>query len=106
VRFCPTCYRDNIPLCWSYFNREAPQKLDVLRGVPQYLDVFSTDEGDKQFSLRFQSLPIAYKELFKIDAGRLRFTIVVAAENTSPEKLVFEVEWRGKWDDFNMSRIE
>lgn len=99
----PIGFHDSIPLCWSYLSRDAHQRMDVLQGVPQYLDIFSTSDKSKALTPRIVTIPNVYAHFFdEFTAGKLRFSVVVSGEGIAPQRRLFEIDWKGDWKDFRV----
>lgn len=93
---------DSIPLCWSYLPPDAPQRIDLPRRVKFNLDLFSTKFDEKDFTPRTVSMPNYYK--FD-DPGLFRFSVVVVADNAPAQVAQLLLQWRSKWNDFDIERV-
>lgn len=103
--FEPTIYCDSIQLAWSCkrTDEERYQGVDIPYGVRQFLDVFSTRDDSQMFAPKIAITPLRYIDLFK-EKGIFRFTVQVSAEEADPKFIKLDLDWKGVWDDFKVSK--
>lgn len=98
--FKPTIFRDSIPLIWSY-DAES-EYADVPKNVIRYADLVRIQSDSSEFEPQMRSRsggilrPLRLEHLFN-EAGTLRFTVVVSAENIAPQETKVVVTWDGNW---------
>lgn len=99
-------FNDSIPLSWACRGQEAFSGIDMPKDVPIYFDVFSTTENlPDRFELTTSSKPYRYEKL-GMEPGTYRLTCCVGAEEAQPVQIQLLLEWRGRWDDFDVVRVE
>lgn len=73
----------------------------IAPNLPQDLDIFKTIENTNQLEVLCVGHPPSWLQFFNT-AGRYRITVVVSgADRTQTVKYL--IDWRGKWDDFDLT---
>jgi len=98
-----TIYSDSLQLHWSVREPDDYTSLDLPYQVSQYVDVFFTQQNSRSFLPCFRFFPLRYQGLFE-EQGTFRFTVQVAGDGIRPDSIRLVLEWKGKWDDFNVYR--
>jgi hypothetical protein len=99
--FGPTIYCDSLQLAWSAQtnNITAYRALDIPKGIPQFIDLISTRQGDSNYRIKTELHLNRYKDLFE-ELGKFRYTVLVAGDNAEPKSREIIFEWMGDWDIF------
>jgi hypothetical protein len=97
--FRETVYADDLRLVWSH-NPER-DSMDLLPGVPHWLDVLSTRQALETFFLQTNP-PVPKYGTVTWAPTVYKFTINVFAEDTEPSQAFVFLDWRGKWDDLDV----
>ena len=96
----PERFQDSIPLLWSYRDEKEDKAIDIPDGLSAFFDVLYTRSDNDQFYWCFSAKePKRYLPL-RNQKDDFIFTILVAAENTAPEKIKLTFKWRGDWKNF------
>ncbi|MFX0202190.1 MAG: hypothetical protein ACFFCW_39260 [Candidatus Hodarchaeota archaeon] len=103
--FEPTVYCDSIQLAWACkrTDEERYQGIDISNGVRQFLDLFSTRDDIPIFIPKTLVWPYRYNDLLRQE-GVLRFTVQVSAEEADPKFIKLDLDWKGHWKDFKVSK--
>lgn len=98
--FTMTNYRDCLPLIWAY-DQQTPT-VDLPNGVDRHIDVVMYAPETPASTLQLYSsshehfVPSQYEHLLD-NYGVFRFTVLVCADDITPERIRFKVEWDGEW---------
>ena len=95
---------DHVPLHWSYLPADAEQVVSIPMDGKTIvnLDVFSTSEGEKDYSMRLVSMPNSYKSIFQ-QTGEFRLTIHITADNAKTAEIMLYLNWQGDWQNYKVA---
>lgn len=104
--FKETIYADSLQLKWSCRSEGTEyDPIDLPKGVPQFVDVVSTDKKDAAFYIHTSPPPPnRYESLFKVSPHRrFRFAVLIGGDGVEPKSTMVIFEWCGAWDNFKLA---
>ena len=106
-QFEATEYCESLQLAWSAHKEEERYgPLDLPRQVPQFVDVVSTRDSEKDaFRLEIAFTPFRFRRLLST-RGTYRLTILVSGDGVRPEQIQLCFTWSGTWNDVKVSPSE
>jgi hypothetical protein len=100
----PTDYCEALPLAWSARPDVGHNSVDLPKGVPHFIDIFSTRENAASFHPAIVLTPYRIQPLLTTP-GTCRFTVLVTGDSLKPARLAISFKWTGVWNQYDVAAV-
>jgi len=99
--YLPTTFGESLRLAWSARDDSKYASIVLYKGIKQFVDVFQTNEASSDIHLFTEQLLDMNKDIFR-EPGIYRLYVSAVSKNAGSDELVLELDWTGKWDQFQL----